>query len=134
PETAALTVTAFVRSGLAHLQALIAEYETRAAQPLDAAGLRALEDLQRRIDAEGGWDIDRQVERVLSDMELPADAPLASLSGGWRRRAALAQALVSNPELLLLDEPTNHLDLATIEWLEKRIRNYAGSVLFITHD
>ena len=59
---------------------------------------------------------------------------MSDLSGGWRRRAALAQALVSNPELLLLDEPTNHLDISTIEWLEDAVRNYPGAVLFVTHD
>ncbi len=59
---------------------------------------------------------------------------MSELSGGWRRRAALAQALVSNPELLLLDEPTNHLDISTIEWLETAVRTYPGAVLFVTHD
>ena len=101
---------------------------------MDAAGLRELEHLQRRIDAEGGWDLERRVETVLTELEIPGDAHLENLSGGWQRRVGLARALVSNPELLLLDEPTNHLDLAAIEWLENRIRNYQGSVLFITHD
>jgi ATP-binding cassette subfamily F protein uup len=67
-------------------------------------------------------------------MNLPAESRMKDLSGGWRRRAALARALVSSPELLLLDEPTNHLDLSTIEWLEERLRGFFGSLLFVTHD
>ncbi|HEX6930044.1 MAG TPA: ATP-binding cassette domain-containing protein, partial [Gammaproteobacteria bacterium] len=123
-----------VATGLSHLQQLIREYEALSATELDRSGLRELEDLQRRIDGEGGWSLDKQVERILTELKLPPDAHLHELSGGWRRRVGLAKALVSNPELLLLDEPTNHLDLASIQWLEDRIRNFPGSVLFITHD
>ena len=70
----------------------------------------------------------------MSELGLPAERRMDELSGGWRRRVALAQALVSKPDLLLLDEPTNHLDITTIEWLEDKVRHYPGAVLFVTHD
>ena len=103
-------------------------------QSPDKQGMQAMEDLQAEIDAGGGWQVDKQVETIISQLELPAHKTLAELSGGWRRRVALGKALVSNPDLLLLDEPTNHLDISTIEWLEHRVRSFQGAVIFITHD
>jgi ATP-binding cassette subfamily F protein uup len=123
-----------VADGLGELRRLITEYETLAGKELDAPRLRELESLQRRIEAHGGWQLDQQVDTVLSELGLPGEKLLAELSGGWQRRVGLARALVCNPDLLLLDEPTNHLDLSTIQWLENRVRGFNGAVLFITHD
>jgi ABC transport system ATP-binding/permease protein len=124
-----------VAQGMAHQLELLDRYRTLSqARSADRAVLRELEQLERQIEAGGGWSVDAQVQSMISQLDLPADQPMQELSGGWRRRVALAQALVSNPQLLLLDEPTNHLDISTIEWLEQQVRRYAGAVLFVTHD
>ena len=136
PQIRDITVRDYVAEGLNHLQRLLKEYEERSHKFNDEnhASLRNLEELQHQIEAEGGWNIDQRVETIISDLNLPADLKLTQLSGGWRRRVALGKALVSNPQLLLLDEPTNHLDLSTIPWLENRLLNFNGAVIFITHD
>jgi ABC transport system ATP-binding/permease protein len=129
------TVRDFVAQGMAEQPGRIARFQEMAAVPQpDPATLREIEALQREIEAGGGWSIDVRVSMLISELGLPADSTMNELSGGWRRRVALAQALVSNPELLLLDEPTNHLDISTIEWLEDTVRHYPGAVLFVTHD
>src|SRR5688572_4538857 len=86
------------------------------------------------IDHADAWTLAHKVDVVLSRLSLPADRPVAELSGGWRRRALLGKALVSDPDLLLLDEPTNHLDIDAIAWLEDHLRDFAGALLFVTHD
>jgi len=136
PETQDVSVRDYVAEGLVHLQTLLNEYETLSNESIEDNPylLRELQDLQQQIEAEGGWNIDQRVETIISELSLPAELKMEQLSGGWRRRAALGKALVSNPQLLLLDEPTNHLDLSTIQWLENRFSNFVGAILFITHD
>jgi len=129
-----ITVSSLVEKGLMSMRRLAVEYERRTQNKLDTQGLAELEKLHNDIDAHGGWDVRQRVNSICSEMNLSPHELLSNLSGGWRRRATLAQALVSNPDLLLLDEPTNHLDFEAIEWLENRVDSYSGAVLFITHD
>ncbi len=134
PDSMDMVVSDVVRSGLAGIELLLEEYARRSRMRLDEAGLRQLEELHRQIEVHGGWHMQQRVDTVMTDLRLPADKKLSQLSGGWRRRVALAKALVQKPDLLLLDEPTNHLDIVTIKWLENVVYSFDGSVLFITHD
>ncbi len=109
------------------------------AEPMDDDEMTALlaeqADLQERIDAEDGWDLDRRIEIALDALRCPPpDSGIERLSGGERRRVALCRLLLEKPEMLLLDEPTNHLDAESVAWLEKTLRDYAGTVMIITHD
>ncbi|MEI7782351.1 MAG: ATP-binding cassette domain-containing protein, partial [Planctomycetota bacterium] len=91
--------------------------------------------VQDRIEAKNAWDLDRQVEIAMDAMNLPpGDWAVATLSGGERRRVALCKLLLEKPDLLLLDEPTNHLDAESVDWLERHLAEYAGTVVAVTHD
>ena len=105
-----------------------------AGAPADPALMERLHQLQEALDASNGWSLEHKVATTLSRLDLDPDRLVSDLSGGLKKRVALARALVPGPELLLLDEPTNHLDVAAIEWLEQMLLSFSGSVLFVTHD
>ena len=124
-----------VATGLADVGRLLAEFHhVSHAVAEDASQMGRMEVLQHEIDACNGWSLGQRVDDMLARLELPADTCIGELSGGWRRRVALAQALISDPDLLLLDEPTNHLDIELIQWLEEQLVELRGGVLFATHD
>ena len=96
--------------------------------------LQELAKVQEQLDHHNLWQLENRINEVLEQLGLEADMELASLSGGWLRKAALGRALVSNPRVLLLDEPTNHLDIETIDWLEGFLKTFNGTIIFISHD
>jgi len=137
PQNTTATVYEYVSQGLAETGKWLAEYHLLT-QQLEKnhtqQELNRLQQLQHEIDAKNGWQFEQNIKTILTRLALNADQRLEELSGGWQRRAALAQALVASPELLLLDEPTNHLDIEAIQWLEDQLVSSGCGLLFITHD
>ncbi len=131
---ASKTVTENVMEGVAEKKAILDRYNELMMNYSDETAEEGAK-LQDEIDAQNLWDLDSQVEMAMDALRCPpGDSAVDNLSGGEKRRVALCQLLLSQPDLLLLDEPTNHLDAETISWLEKHLREYPGSVLMITHD
>ena len=131
PEKTEQSIRAFVESGLADVKKAVDEYQALIVEDCMSPKLESLEE---KINAHDGWTIEQRVEQTLSRLSLDGDLKMANLSGGWRRRASLAKALVQNPDLLILDEPTNHLDLSSIQWLEAQLLKFKGALLFVSHD
>ncbi len=139
PFDPSLTVFEAVVAGMGEVAALLAEYHGVSHAMAESSDdhealLERLHTLQGELEARNAWSFEMQAERVIQRFSLDPDASVGTLSGGQKKRLALAQALAVTPELLLLDEPTNHLDIGAIEWLEELLRSSGVSMVFITHD
>ena len=126
-----------VAGGIAHIcEALTTYYQLseQLGSADDTALMERLHELQVELDVADGWNLNNRIETTLQRLQLDGQRKIATLSGGMKKRVALARALVAAPDVLLLDEPTNHLDFSSIQWLEELLREFRGSLLFITHD
>ncbi len=128
-----------VAQGLGDLRTLLSDYHHVSHQLADPEAevevlLEKMQHLQTQLEAQDGWKVEARIETAIARLNLDPDKRVGEMSGGQRKRVALAQALVAEPDVLILDEPTNHLDFASIEWLEGLLNNFIGSVLFVTHD
>ena len=128
------TVFDAVSKGVAQAKALREEYEALSVGDWDDASHHRLDEVQSQLEALSGWNWEQRVHETLDRLHLEADLKISTLSGGTKKRVALARALVEMPDVLILDEPTNHLDLDSIAWLEELLKEYQGSVILVTHD
>ncbi|WCP68466.1 ABC transporter ATP-binding protein [Vibrio tubiashii] len=131
------TVFDYVAGGLAEIGEQIKIYQDQldliAVDPSEQ-NINKLARIQENLEHSGAWRFEDRIKNVLAALKLDGHTKLTDLSGGWQRKAALARALVRDPDVLLLDEPTNHLDVTTIEWLENFLKDFRGSIIFISHD
>ena len=137
PQTCDKTVFDYVSEGLHANAELIKQYHqlvTLVAEQPSEKNLDALANVQQQLEQANAWQDEQRIEQVLSTLALDADKTVDQLSGGWLRKLALAKALVTNPDVLLLDEPTNHLDIDSVLWLEQFLKNFTGTIVFISHD
>lgn len=129
-----MTVFDTIALGLGELQTLLAEYHELSLHINDENSLQRLNDLQNKLENRNGWQFDALIQQTISELKLPENELIANLSGGQKKRVALAQAWVQKPDILLLDEPTNHLDIDAIEWMENLLSGFSGSLIVVTHD
>lgn len=132
------TIEQVLRSGLSELEVLLAEFDSLsqavAVQPDDATLLQKMHQVQVELDHRDGWRLDAKLQQAMIQLGMGGHVPVAELSGGWKKRLAVAQALIASPNVLLLDEPTNHLDVEGIEVLEQMLKRFNGAVVVISHD
>ncbi|MCL9776739.1 ABC transporter ATP-binding protein [Vibrio methylphosphonaticus] len=131
------TVEDYVAEGLAEVGQVLKEYHALLdlmTQDPSEKNINKLARVQENLEVLGAWRFEDRIKNILAALKLDGATLLTDLSGGWQRKAALARALVCDPDVLLLDEPTNHLDVATIEWLETFLKDFRGSIIFISHD
>jgi ATP-binding cassette subfamily F protein uup len=137
PRDQAGTVEDYVAEGLAEIGEQLKQYHALlelVAQDPSESHINRLAKIQENLEVSGAWRFEDRIKNILGALKLNGATLLSDLSGGWQRKAALARALVCDPDVLLLDEPTNHLDVTTIEWLETFLKDFRGSIIFISHD
>ncbi len=137
PKSEPTSIFDYVAQGLNANGELIRKYHALLTLVVEDPSERNMANLaktQEELEKNEAWDDEKRIEQVLSKLSLNPEQSISELSGGWLRKVALAQALVTNPDVLLLDEPTNHLDIDSVLWLENFLKNYAGTIIFISHD
>jgi len=137
PESSDLSVFDYVAQGVAENAELIKKYHHLIhiiGEDPSEQNLNKLANAQQELDQANAWQDEQRIDKVLTTLALDADKKINSLSGGWLRKLALAKALVCEPDVLLLDEPTNHLDISSVLWLEQFLKDFKGTIIFISHD
>lgn len=137
PESSDLSVFSYVAQGVSENADLLSRYHKLIhliGEDPSEKNLNKLAKVQDELEQAGAWQDEQRIEQAMSTLSLNPDAKISDLSGGWLRKLALAKALVTNPDILLLDEPTNHLDIESVLWLEKFLKDFGGTIIFISHD
>ncbi|MDA7833275.1 ATP-binding cassette domain-containing protein [Pseudomonadales bacterium] len=139
PEVSSATIFDAVALAFENTGQLLSEYHALSLQLSDVKAdhdkiVARMDTLQHKIEAADGWSVNHVIDATLQRMQLDPDIPLSQLSGGWLKRVAIAKSLVIEPDVWLVDEPTNHLDVPAIEWLEQRMVEFPGTIIFVSHD